>query len=175
MHSIRSTDRCGGWRRWIRIRRIVRHSRSSSCPTPTRLPRRSEAWRRIEMAVDVMMPQMGESVVEGTVTKWLVKAGDSVQEDQPLCEISTDKVDTEIPSPGTGVIAKLVAAEGQTLPVGALLAVIETAGTGAKAPAIAVQPVRPAARVQAPPAPSPRAAGAASAAAGTAAADAAEA
>src|SRR5216683_1570020 len=180
MHSIRSTDRCGGWRRWIRIRRIVRHSRSSSCPTPTRLPRRSEAWRRIEMAVDVMMPQMGESVVEGTVTKWLVKAGDSVQEDQPLCEISTDKVDTEIPSPGTGVIARLVAAEGQTLPVGALLAVIETAGAGAgaakpspapaparaatamagaKAPAIAAQPAWPAA----------------SAAAGTAAADAAEA
>src|SRR5216684_5573351 len=133
---------------------------------------------------------------EGSAAKSRVKAGDSVQEDQPLCEISTDKVDTEIPSPGTGVIAKLVAAEGQTLPVGALLAVIETAGTGAgaakpspapapakaatamagaKAPAIAVQPVRPAARVQAPPAPSPRAAGAASAAAGTAAADAAEA
>src|SRR6266851_2486855 len=176
MHSIRSTDRCGGWRLWIRIRRIVRRSRSSSCPTPTRLPRRSEAWRRIEMAVDVMMPQMGESVVEGTVTKWLVKAGDSVQEDQPLCEISTDKVDTEIPSPGTGVIAKLVAAEGQTLPVGALLAVIETAGAGAgaakpspapapakaatamagsKAPAIAAQPERPAARAQAEPAPAP--------------------
>ncbi len=148
------------------------------------------------MAVDVMMPQMGESVVEGTVTKWLVKAGDSVQEDQPLCEISTDKVDTEIPSPGTGVIARLVAAEGQTLPVGALLAVIETAGAGAgaakpspapaparaatamagaKAPAIAAQPVRPAATAQAPPAPSPRAAGAATAAADSAAADAAEA
>src|SRR5712692_10347400 len=178
MHSIRSTDRCGGWRRWIRIRRIVRRSRSSSCPTPTRLPRRSEAWRRIEMAVDVMMPQMGESVVEGTVTKWLVKAGDSVQEDQPLCEISTDKVDTEIPSPGTGVIARLVAAEGQTLPVGALLAVIETAGAGGRAakpvPAPA-QPARTAARAQAGPAPSPRAAGAASAAADTAAADAAEA
>ncbi len=85
------------------------------------------------MAVEVTMPQMGESVVEGTVTKWLVKAGDSVQEDQPLCEISTDKVDTEIPSPGAGMIARLVAAEGQTLPVGALLAVIETAGAAARA------------------------------------------
>src|SRR5260370_22653340 len=83
------------------------------------------------MSIEVTMPQMGESVVEGTVTKWLVKQGDRVEEDQPLCEISTDKVDTEIPSPGTGVIAKLVAAEGQTLPVGALLAVIETAGAGA--------------------------------------------
>ena len=67
------------------------------------------------MSIEVMMPQMGESVVEGTVAKWLVKEGDSVQEDQPLVEISTDKVDTEIPSPGAGVIAKLVAAEGQTL------------------------------------------------------------
>src|SRR5260370_3676996 len=164
MLSIRSTDRCGGWRRWIRIRRIVRRSKSSSCPTPTRLPRRAEAWRRTEMAVEVMMPQMGESVVEGTVTKWLVKAGDSVQEDQPLCEISTDKVDTEIPSPGTGVIAKLVAAEGQTLPVGALLAVIETAGAsaGAAKPSPALAPARaatamagPFAAPPSPPAPPP--------------------
>src|SRR5712692_7143899 len=120
------------------------------------------------MAVEVMMPQMGESVVEGTVTKWLVKAGDSVQEDQQLCEISTDKVDTEIPSPGTGVIAKLVAAAGQTLPVGALLAVIETAGAGAGAakPSPAPAPARAATQPAWP---------AASAAAGTAAADAAEA
>src|ERR1700686_1923570 len=54
------------------------------------------------MSIEVTMPQMGESVVEGTVTKWLVKQGDRVEEDQPLCEISTDKVDTEIPSPGGG-------------------------------------------------------------------------
>src|SRR5260221_4509007 len=88
------------------------------------------------MSIEVMMPQMGESVVEGTVTKWLVKEGDRVQEDQPLCEISTDKVDTEIPSPGAGVIAKLIAAEGETLPVGAPLAVIEpAAATAAAAPA----------------------------------------
>ncbi|WP_304828054.1 dihydrolipoamide acetyltransferase family protein [Candidatus Binatus sp.] len=73
------------------------------------------------------MPQMGESVVEGTVTKWLVKEGDTVVEDQPLVEISTDKVDTEIPSPGAGRITKIVAEEGQTLPVGAKLAVIEQA------------------------------------------------
>jgi pyruvate/2-oxoglutarate dehydrogenase complex dihydrolipoamide acyltransferase (E2) component len=94
------------------------------------------------MALEVTMPQMGESVIEGTVTKWLVKVGDSVQEDQALCEISTDKVDTEIPSPGSGVIARLVAAEGQTLPVGALLAVIETAGAaaGAPKPALVVAP-----------------------------------
>ena len=80
------------------------------------------------MAIDVTMPQMGESVVEGTIAKWLVKEGDIVSEDQPLVEISTDKVDTEIPSPSAGRIAKIVAAEGQTLPVGATLAVIEQAG-----------------------------------------------
>jgi len=80
------------------------------------------------MSIEVIMPQMGESVVEGTVTRWLVKQGDRVQEDQPLCEISTDKVDTEIPSPGTGVIAKLIASEGETLPVGAPLALIEAVG-----------------------------------------------
>lgn len=80
------------------------------------------------MAIDVTMPQMGESVVEGTVAKWLVKEGDIVVEDQPLVEISTDKVDTEIPSPGAGRIAKIVAAEGQTLPVGAQLAIIEPVG-----------------------------------------------
>ncbi len=80
------------------------------------------------MAIDVTMPQMGESVVEGTITKWLVKEGDIVVEDQALVEISTDKVDTEIPSPGAGRIAKIVTAEGQTVPVGATLAVIETVG-----------------------------------------------
>src|SRR5580704_17634508 len=62
------------------------------------------------MSIEVTMPQMGESVVEGTVTKWLVSEGDRVQEDQPLCEISTDKVDTEIPSPGAGVRAQPKAA-----------------------------------------------------------------
>jgi 2-oxoglutarate dehydrogenase E2 component (dihydrolipoamide succinyltransferase) len=87
------------------------------------------------MSLEVTMPQMGESVVEGTVTKWLVKEGDRVSEDQPLCEISTDKVDTEIPSPGSGIIARLLASEGQTLPVGAALAVIESGGAAAQAPA----------------------------------------
>src|SRR5262252_2064347 len=85
------------------------------------------------MSREVTMPQMGESVVEGTVTKWLVKEGDQVSEDQPLCEISTDKVDTEIPSPGSGTIARLLASEGQTLPVGAALAVIESGREATKA------------------------------------------
>jgi 2-oxoglutarate dehydrogenase E2 component (dihydrolipoamide succinyltransferase) len=87
------------------------------------------------------MPQMGESVVEGTVTKWLVQEGEQVSEDQPLCEISTDKVDTEIPSPGAGVIVRLLAAEGQTLPVGAALAIIESAGAPARPTAPRPAPV----------------------------------
>jgi 2-oxoglutarate dehydrogenase dihydrolipoamide succinyltransferase (E2 component) len=111
------------------------------------------------MAIDVTMPQMGESVVEGTITKWLVKEGDVVTEDQPLVEISTDKVDTEIPSPGSGRIAKIVAEEGQTLPVGATLAVIEPAGAEASAKLKVVAPKaapKPEpAPVQAKPAPSP--------------------
>ena len=117
------------------------------------------------MALDVTMPQMGESVVEGTITKWLVKEGDVVTEDQPLVEISTDKVDTEIPSPGAGRIAKIVAAEGQTLPVGATLAVIEPAGaeTAAKLKAVPPKaaprpepaPERPAAKPAPPPQPAP--------------------
>ena len=111
------------------------------------------------MAIDVTMPQMGESVVEGTITKWLVKEGDVVTEDQALVEISTDKVDTEIPSPGAGRIAKIVAEEGQTLPVGATLAVIEPAGAEASAKLKVVAPKaapKPEpAPVQAKPAPPP--------------------
>jgi len=97
------------------------------------------------MSFEVTMPQMGESVIEGTVTKWLVKVGDRVSEDQPLCEISTDKVDTEIPSPAAGLIAQLIAAEGETLPVGAPLATIETAG-GAAAVAKPSPPLQAVAR-----------------------------
>src|SRR5258708_14558171 len=104
------------------------------------------------MWIEVTMPQMGESVVEGTVTKWLVKQGDRVEEDQPLCEISTDKVDTEIPSPGAGVIAKLIAAEGETLPVGAPLAGIEPARAAA-APAPPGTRPHPKAAPAPPPAP----------------------
>ncbi len=94
------------------------------------------------MALDVVMPQMGESVVEGTVAKWLVKEGDRVREDQPLAEISTDKVDTEIPSPGAGVIARILIGEGETVAVGARLAVIESvAGAAAStAPAESAAP-----------------------------------
>ena len=85
------------------------------------------------MRVDVVMPQLGESVVEGVVVKWLVKVGDTVTKDQPLLEISTDKVDAEIPSPEAGRIAEILAKEGDTVPIQEILCRIETE-EGAAAP-----------------------------------------
>src|SRR6266853_1104401 len=76
--------------------------------------------------VDVLMPQMGESIAEGTLSKWLKKLGDEVKRDEPLFEISTDKVDAEIPAPTAGVLAEIKVQEGQTVPVQTLVAVIET-------------------------------------------------
>ncbi|MFI6707492.1 2-oxoglutarate dehydrogenase, E2 component, dihydrolipoamide succinyltransferase [Nonomuraea sp. NPDC050478] len=88
------------------------------------------------MPVSVQMPQLGESVTEGTVTRWLKKEGERVEADEPLLEVSTDKVDTEIPSPAGGVLQKIVVAEDETVEVGAELAVIdETGQAGAPAPA----------------------------------------
>jgi 2-oxoglutarate dehydrogenase dihydrolipoamide succinyltransferase (E2 component) len=88
--------------------------------------------------VDVVMPQMGVSVSEGTITKWLKQEGDAVEADEPLLEISTDKVDTEVPSPGSGVVAQILVAEGETVDVGTKLAVI--APEGAEAPPQAEEP-----------------------------------
>ena len=76
-------------------------------------------------AIDVVMPQMGVSVSEGTVTKWLKSVGDAVQADETLLEISTDKVDTEIPSPGSGVVSEILVQEGETVAVGTVLARID--------------------------------------------------
>ncbi|MEV4833958.1 2-oxoglutarate dehydrogenase, E2 component, dihydrolipoamide succinyltransferase [Nonomuraea sp. NPDC049486] len=88
------------------------------------------------MPVSVQMPQLGESVTEGTVTRWLKKEGERVEADEPLLEVSTDKVDTEIPSPAGGVLQKIVVAEDETVEVGAELAVIDESGqAGAPAPA----------------------------------------
>ncbi|GAB4233955.1 MAG: dihydrolipoamide acetyltransferase family protein [Deltaproteobacteria bacterium] len=78
------------------------------------------------MLIDVVMPQLGESVVEGVVVKWLVEVGQSVAKDQPLLEISTDKVDAEIPSPEAGRVAQILAKEGETVPIQGALAKIET-------------------------------------------------
>src|SRR5207245_4224048 len=76
--------------------------------------------------VDVLMPQMGESIAEGTLSKWLKKLGDAVKRDDPLCAISTDKVDAEIPAPSAGTLVEIRVQEGQTVPVQTLVAVIET-------------------------------------------------
>ena len=76
------------------------------------------------MAVSVQMPALGESVTEGTVTRWLKQEGDTVVADEPLVEVSTDKVDTEIPAPASGVLTKIVAHEDDTVPVGGELAII---------------------------------------------------
>src|SRR6266849_3640722 len=85
-------------------------------------------------AIDVVMPQMGVSVSEGTVTKWLKNEGDPVAADESLLEISTDKVDTEVPSPGTGVLAQILVNEGETVEVGTKLAVIAPEGVEVAAP-----------------------------------------
>src|SRR5688572_12863477 len=86
--------------------------------------------------IDVVMPQMGESIVEGTLTKWLKKPGESVERDEPLFEISTDKVDTEIPSPGAGLLSEVLIEEGKTVAINTVVARInETDGTSAPAPA----------------------------------------
>jgi pyruvate dehydrogenase E2 component (dihydrolipoamide acetyltransferase) len=85
--------------------------------------------------IDVVMPQMGESIAEGTMSRWLKKVGDSVKRDEPIFEISTDKVDAEIPSPTSGVLAEVLVTEGQTVPVQTVVARIETeAGAVAAAP-----------------------------------------
>ena len=87
------------------------------------------------MAVDIVMPQMGESIFEGTITKWLKKPGDKVERDEPLFEISTDKVDAEIPSPSAGVLKEIKVGEGQTVPIQTVVGVIDAAGAAAAAPA----------------------------------------
>ena len=98
------------------------------------------------MATDVVMPQMGESIFEGTITKWLKKPGDKVERDEPLFEISTDKVDAEIPSPSAGVLKEIKVNEGQTVPIQTVVAVIDGAGSAAAAaPAPAPAPAKAAA------------------------------
>jgi pyruvate dehydrogenase E2 component (dihydrolipoamide acetyltransferase) len=109
------------------------------------------------MATDVVMPQMGESIFEGTITKWLKKPGDKVERDEPLFEISTDKVDAEIPSPSAGVLKEIKVNEGQTVPIQTVVAVIDGAGSAAAAPALAPAPAKAAAPAAATAAPPPAA------------------
>ena len=99
------------------------------------------------MATDVVMPQMGESIAEGTITKWLVKVGDPVERDKPLFEISTDKVDAEIPSPASGVLLEIRNKEGETVPVNQVVAVI---GESGEQPGAAAAPAAPPPAAEAP-------------------------
>jgi 2-oxoglutarate dehydrogenase E2 component (dihydrolipoamide succinyltransferase) len=119
------------------------------------------------MPTDVLMPQMGESIFEGTITKWLKKPGETVQRDEPLFEISTDKVDAEIPSPAAGVLSEIKAAEGSTVQVNSVVAIIGEAGAAAAsaaaaapAPAKAEAPKAEAPAPAAPAAAAPQAGGA---------------
>jgi pyruvate dehydrogenase E2 component (dihydrolipoamide acetyltransferase) len=109
------------------------------------------------MAVDVIMPQMGESIFEGTITKWLKKPGDKIERDEPLFEISTDKVDAEIPSPAAGVLKEIKVNEGQTVPIQTVVALIDAVGgsaaVAAPAPAKAESPKPASAPAAAPPKP----------------------
>jgi len=99
---------------------------------------------------DVIMPQMGESIFEGTITKWLKKPGDKIERDEPLFEISTDKVDAEIPSPSAGVLKEIKVNEGQTVPIQTVVAVIDADGAGASAGAPASAPAPAPAKTEAP-------------------------
>ncbi|MGH9467517.1 MAG: dihydrolipoamide acetyltransferase family protein, partial [Terriglobales bacterium] len=114
------------------------------------------------MPVDVVMPQMGESVVEGTVTKWLRKPGESVRQDEPLFEISTDKVDAEIPAPASGILKEIKVAAGQTVEVNTVVAILETGTAGTPRSAEREAGSAPSAQQPAPSVPPPSQAPAAS-------------
>src|SRR3954452_13057715 len=94
------------------------------------------------MLIDVTVPQLGESVSEGTITKWLVKEGDVVTKDQPIAEIATDKADSELPAPSGGRVTKLLANEGDVVPVKTVICRIDETATGA--PSTSVPPASPA-------------------------------
>src|ERR671911_1194219 len=107
--------------------------------------------------IDVIMPQMGESIAEGTLSRWIKKVGEPIKRDEPIFEISTDKVDAEIPAPTAGTLAEILVQEGQTVAVQTVVAKIETdASAAAEKPAPA--PAAPAAAAAPAPAPKPAAA-----------------
>src|SRR5215467_4775748 len=118
----------------------------TSCADPQPEPRKRN------MPTDIVMPQMGESIFEGTITKWLKKPGDKIQRDEPLFEISTDKVDAEIPAPASGVLSEIKVTEGTTVQVNTVVGTISSDGEGAAvksaaekkpAPDPAAQPATP--------------------------------
>src|SRR5688500_10851265 len=106
------------------------------------------------MSTEVVMPQMGESIAEGTITKWLKKVGEHVDRDEPLFEISTDKVDAEIPSPAAGTLTEVRFKEGDTVEINTVVAVLDGNSASSAAPASEAKPVEAPA---APPTPPPAA------------------
>jgi pyruvate dehydrogenase E2 component (dihydrolipoamide acetyltransferase) len=113
----------------------------NSAPAAKAEPAAAPSAPASSKATDVVMPQMGESIFEGTITKWLKKVGDTVAQDEPLFEISTDKVDAEIPSPAAGTLSEIKIAEGNTVQINTVVAVIGgTAGAGAAPAAAAPAP-----------------------------------
>ncbi|WP_406719936.1 2-oxoglutarate dehydrogenase, E2 component, dihydrolipoamide succinyltransferase [Streptomyces anthocyanicus] len=133
-------------------------STEQAAPAPA--PTADAAAGGSAQGTDVVLPALGESVTEGTVTRWLKSVGDSVEEDEPLLEVSTDKVDTEIPAPASGTLLEIVVGEDETAEVGAKLAVIGAAGAApAAAPAAPAAPAQeaPAAPAQPEPTPAPAA------------------
>ena len=94
------------------------------------------------MPTDVVMPQMGESITEGTITKWLKKPGDTVQRDEPLFEISTDKVDAEIPSPAAGTLKEIKIPEGTTVQINTVVCTIDEAGSASTPRRLRLRPQR---------------------------------
>src|SRR5688572_31606635 len=96
------------------------------------------------MSTPVVMPQMGESIAEGTIVRWIKKVGDSVDRDEPLFEISTDKVDAEIPSPAAGTLLDIAVKEGETVAVNSVVATIGAAGEKTSAAATPEKPAAPA-------------------------------
>ena len=121
---------------------------TNATPAPRQAP--PEAVSAPPQVAEVVMPQMGESIFEGTITRWLKKTGDPVQKDEPLFEISTDKVDAEIPSPVTGVLLEIKAAEGETVEINTVVAVIGAPGSAPSAPAAAPVAAKPPAPATAP-------------------------
>src|ERR687893_37397 len=95
--------------------------------------------------IDVIMPQMGESIAEGTLSRWIKKVGEAVRRDEPIFEISTDKVDAEIPAPGAGVLAEILVQEGQTVAVQTVVARLETDASVAQGKPAPPESTRPAA------------------------------
>src|SRR6201999_3027876 len=128
---------------------------SSSAPAPSPAPAASPspappAGTAAPALTDVIMPQMGESIFEGTITKWLKQPGDAVQQDEPLFEISTDKVDAEIPSPASGVLAEIKVQAGTTVQINTVVAQLSSSAGAALASQAAPPPPAKPAEVPAP-------------------------